>query len=252
MLRGVNEDGNRLGAVREEGGADALALAAVALVADGGHREMDLRGVRLLRGSDRVETWLQLAKALHELLGGELGGGMGQQGINDLAAPDIGIQLGLPLGCGHGDEVSCGGILLRDRGQELLVLLGDHIVGGESLADRDRVAVWVGNLFVAAESEDAEQLLHQRGFVGREHPERITHLVHEAGTGQVDLEVTGILGGALLGELAVGLELRGKGILAGIESGGIGGHRFRIKGWSLGSSQQATSGPKRTKRIWNS
>ena len=49
MLGCVDEDRNRLGAVGEEGRADALALAAVALVADGRHGKVNGIGMGLLR-----------------------------------------------------------------------------------------------------------------------------------------------------------------------------------------------------------
>ena len=254
MLRGVDEDRHMalVSAVGEESGADPLALAAMALVAHSGNREMNLGGMRLLGGGDRVEARLELAQALHELLGCELREGMGEQGVDHLAAPDVSLQFGAPLGRYHRQKMGGGRILLRNGGQELLVLLGDHVEPRERLADRDGVAGRVGNLLVSAKAEDAEDLLHERGIVRREHPEGVPDLVLDPGSLEDDLEVARVFGGAFLGQLAVGLELRRKGILAGIEGVGISGHRVRIKGGRFRSShQEANRRPKERKFFRN-
>ena len=127
--------------------------------------------------------------------------------------------------------MGCCGILLRNGREELLILLRDHIALGQSFTDGDDVSVRIRHLLLPAETEHAEDLLHESGVIGWEDAERVTHFIRQARIRKIDLEVAGVFGRALTCQLAVGLKLCGKGILAGIESVGIGGHRFRIKGW---------------------
>ena len=149
---------------------------------------------------------------------------MSEQGVDDFTSPGVGVQFGFPLRGHHWCEMGGGRILLRDRCEKLLVLLGDHVTAGEGFADRERIAVRIGHRFVAAEAEHSEDLLDESWIIRREDSKGITHFVRQTGPGEVDLEVTCILGGARACEGAVGAQLGRKWILAGIEGSGISGH----------------------------
>ena len=91
VLVRLDEDRHRVARfheVREIGRADALALAAVGLVADGGHREMHLVGMGERAGSDRIKPRRQLAEDAGERIGGEAVRGEIDDRIDDLAAVD--------------------------------------------------------------------------------------------------------------------------------------------------------------------
>ena len=59
-------------AFSEKAGADALALATIAIVADDADSQVDFAGVCLQARCDRVEAWRQFAHDAGELIGGDL------------------------------------------------------------------------------------------------------------------------------------------------------------------------------------
>ncbi|MNO79850.1 hypothetical protein D3C76_710340 [compost metagenome] len=78
------------GAVGDEGGGDALALA----VAHGGHGQVDLALMRLGTGGDGVQARLQALEAGEQFLGVAVDGA-GLQYIRQLAVPQPVLQFGL-------------------------------------------------------------------------------------------------------------------------------------------------------------
>ncbi len=221
MLRGVREDGNlalALGALGEEGRADALVevAALLGLVADDREREVDGFADRPLRGSDRVEARLELAENLHEFLGSEFRGGVLLEEIEDVAAPDVLLELAARGGIEQVVEELGGRILGGKRLEDLLGGFGNDVVLRQGLADRGGAAVRRGHDFIAGEALVLQDGLDEFRAVRREDAERVADLIGEAGAGEGNFEMAGVFVRAIAGELFVHRERGRKRIFPGV------------------------------------
>ncbi len=160
-------DGGAWGdAFGEPCGGDALAVAAVALEADGGDGEVDLVRVGAETAADGVEADLDLFVEADEFLGFELCVWEGEEDVEDIAAVEPCVEGVLVIGAEERFEGwGGGGVAGGDGGEEFAVRDGDGAGSGEGVAEGDGTAVEVVDWFGAGEGEGGEGFLDEGGAV---------------------------------------------------------------------------------------
>ena len=112
-------------------GANALAVAAVALVLDHANGEIDAGGMKSLARRDGIEARSKARQELEELLRVVQFGGAVLQEIDELAAPEICFEFFLVAGLDQRGKVRVA-VCFRPAAQSGAGKLADHEPGGES------------------------------------------------------------------------------------------------------------------------
>ena len=142
MIDEAGDGGALADAFSEPCGGDALAVAVVALEADGGDGEVDLVRVGAETAADGVEADLDLFVETDEFLGFEFCVGEGEEEIDDLAAVEPCVECVLVIRAEERFEGGGGGgVAGGDGGEEFAIGDGDGAGSGEGLAEGDWAAV---------------------------------------------------------------------------------------------------------------
>ena len=228
-------------AIREEGGADAFALAAEAFVTHRRDREMHLLGERLEARRDGIEPRIQLAQMRDELRRREGDRREIDEQVDDLAAVEVMLQRLFRLGDQQVAQRRIGRVF-RDPLEELRRDLRDVVMPQQRGPQRRLAAIGRRHRFLAVAIERAEEVVDHRGAIRREHAERIAGLVDEPGAGERELEMARLLGRMIGGEFAVRQQLRGERVL--LEKAGARARRSsrdRLRGVRLAAAARGGS-----------
>src|SRR5579862_2127600 len=221
-LRRMDEHGRALlrplGEIRA---GDAFALPPVALINDRRHREMHLLGKRLLAGSDGIEPRLEFPQQLYELSRGEPDGMVSLEKVDIFHAPEILLQVRLPKRVEHfAEEQARIPGPLRHGLDELLGRLGYLVIAQQRFAETLRGAVVARNALLARATQRIEDVLDERGIIGRQDAERVAHFVSQSRAFERKLVMPRVLLRAFESQLAIDQQRGRERVFPGIKRHG--------------------------------